>query len=390
MTAHSAAGPPSRGRRHFITALKVCAFAGALVFVASRVDWMDSVRLASGEVLQGRIENGFAPQTERVIIQLDDGGGRREIAAGDWERGSRRCGLRAALAALEILPLVGGLLVVAAMYLVHALRWWLLLGTAGLRGGVLAAIRLTCVGYFSNNFMPGNAGGDVIKAVGIARLNQGRRVRAVASVLVDRVVGLLGFAVMAAFAAACGHGTIPRLAHPGWGLGALGGMMLAGLLVFWPPSAARLGLLGRKLLGRRASERFGDWIGPYLRRPGRAVAGLGLALAAHACTVTAFVLFGRDLGIEAPVMVFAFAVPVTLVAAAVPVSPGGWGIREVSLLALFPTSGVWAAQPSSVVLLSVLWGAANLVVSLIGGLALLGGGQEARAWEAARSESVTV
>jgi glycosyltransferase 2 family protein len=379
---------PPRGRQIVLTVLKVLALAAAFAFVSTKVDWRDSVTLADGEVLRGTIRNGFAPDTDRVIIQPVDSEEPRELAAEAWVAGSRRCGLKSALASLEALPLIGGLLAVAAMYLVHALRWWVLLRTAGLVGSALAAIRLTYVGYFSNNFMPGNAGGDVVKAVGIARLNRGARMKAVSSVFVDRIVGLLGFAILAAVAAALGSGTLGLISEVRMGLAALAVMALGALVLFWPVLASPIGTVLRKILGGKLTEKLGDWFGPYQRQPGRTLFGVALALAAHACTILAFVLFGRDLGIEAPVMIFVFAVPVTLVAAAMPISPGGWGVREASLLTVFPTVGAHAAQPSSIVLLSVLWGAANLAVSLLGGFALLvGGGAEAQALDAARAES---
>src|SRR5262249_23496996 len=47
------------------------------------------------------------------------------------------------------------------------------------------------MGYFFNNFLPSSVGGDILKAAGIARV-QSRRTVAVATVLIDRIIGLCG------------------------------------------------------------------------------------------------------------------------------------------------------------------------------------------------------
>ena len=66
------------------------------------------------------------------------------------------------------------------------------------------AFRLTMIGLFSNIFIPGGAvGGDVVKAAFLsARTEAGKRVDAAVSVLVDRIVGLIGLFLLNLFLAA--------------------------------------------------------------------------------------------------------------------------------------------------------------------------------------------
>jgi uncharacterized membrane protein YbhN (UPF0104 family) len=52
-------------------------------------------------------------------------------------------------------------------------------------------MRLGLIGYYLSTFLPGSVGGDIIKAAFIAR-EQRRRTVAVATVLIDRAVGLCG------------------------------------------------------------------------------------------------------------------------------------------------------------------------------------------------------
>ena len=53
------------------------------------------------------------------------------------------------------------------------------------------AFRLGLLGFFFSTFLPGSVGGDLVKAAGIAR-EQSRRTVAVATVIMDRIMGLWG------------------------------------------------------------------------------------------------------------------------------------------------------------------------------------------------------
>jgi glycosyltransferase 2 family protein len=79
------------------------------------------------------------------------------------------------------------------------LRWYVLVRAQDLPFTVRNAMRLGLVSYFFNSILPGSVGGDVIKAVAVAR-EQSRRTVAVATVLIDRVIGLWALAWLVALA----------------------------------------------------------------------------------------------------------------------------------------------------------------------------------------------
>jgi uncharacterized protein (TIRG00374 family) len=83
----------------------------------------------------------------------------------------------------------------ALVYLVGLLftfyRWYVLVRAQDLPFTKLNALRLGLIGFFLSVFLPGSIGGDIIKAVFIAR-EQDRRTVAVSTVLIDRAVGLWG------------------------------------------------------------------------------------------------------------------------------------------------------------------------------------------------------
>jgi len=69
------------------------------------------------------------------------------------------------------------------------IRWGYLVRAIGLPFTVLDSVRLGFVGFFYNTMLPGSVGGDLIKAYCMAREHD-RRTRAIATIIVDRVVGL--------------------------------------------------------------------------------------------------------------------------------------------------------------------------------------------------------
>jgi glycosyltransferase 2 family protein len=78
-------------------------------------------------------------------------------------------------------------------------RWYLLVRAQDLPFTLRNAIRLGLVSYYFNSILPGSVGGDILKAVAVAR-EQSRRTVAVATILIDRVIGLWALAWLVALA----------------------------------------------------------------------------------------------------------------------------------------------------------------------------------------------
>ena len=76
-------------------------------------------------------------------------------------------------------------------------------------------------------------------------------------------------------------------------------------------------------------------------------------------------MLGRALGIEAGFAVYIAMVGGAVLLTALPVSLGGWGLREAGMVTLFGSVGV-PAEP--VLAMSIVWGLLPLVVSMPAGL----------------------
>jgi glycosyltransferase 2 family protein len=88
-------------------------------------------------------------------------------------------------------PLLIAFLLCAVGNFICWVRWFVLVRAQELPFTFVNGMRLGMVGFFFNTFMPGSVGGDIIKATFIAR-EQSRRAFAVGSVIIDRVIGLVG------------------------------------------------------------------------------------------------------------------------------------------------------------------------------------------------------
>ncbi|HUU09221.1 MAG TPA: lysylphosphatidylglycerol synthase transmembrane domain-containing protein [Phycisphaerae bacterium] len=84
---------------------------------------------------------------------------------------------------------------------VGAVRWRLLLGVQGIHITFLESLRLTYIGWFFNNWLPGGTGGDFVKAYYIAARTH-QKAEAVTVVFLDRLVGLVAMCLLGAAAVA--------------------------------------------------------------------------------------------------------------------------------------------------------------------------------------------
>jgi hypothetical protein len=91
--------------------------------------------------------------------------------------------------------LAAAILVLPLVHLITSYRWYVLLRAQDVRIGVARTFVLNMVGAFYNSFMPGSTGGDVVKAYYAAK-HTTHRTRAVLTVLIDRIIGLLALLVL--------------------------------------------------------------------------------------------------------------------------------------------------------------------------------------------------
>ena len=261
-------------------------------------------------------------------------------------------------------------------------RWRWLLKAVDLNISLLTAQRYTWIGLFCNNFIPGGTGGDFIKAFYIMRDFPASRLRAVFSVLVDRLLGLVSLALLGAFVVLFFLERFFLLAMAIWGVIAIA--LVIGTLLFSRRVRKHLGL-------NRLVDFFPASVQTILLQIDQAVmmyranrsgvlTWLLLGIGNHGVSVTCVVFFGQALGVGLPNIEYFILVPVINIVSAIPIAPNGWGIGEALYGKLFATYGseyvVGISNPEVTmqtrgITLSILFRVNSTIWSLLGGLAML-------------------
>lgn len=233
-------------------------------------------------------------------------------------------------------------------------RWRLLAEPLGFRAPWRHYFTLYYIGLFFNLFLPTSMGGDVVRAWTLAETKD-RRVKAFLSVVSDRLSGLLALVLLACLATLLFDQPLPAwIRLTVWGLAA--GMILGYALL--PVLAKR----SPKLLSvahALSVSRGHRW---------RWAVALGLSLLVQSASVAQIALMGEALGLRVPLLGYAVVVPLVSLLTMLPISVGGMGVREGSLLLLLAPFGV--SGPEAVGL-GLSWLAMNLVMGLGGGLVYL-------------------
>ncbi len=271
-------------------------------------------------------------------------------------------------------PLLGALLLYGVLgSLARGKRWQALVRPLGYPISLARSTELFLVGTFYNQILPTGMGGDVPKALLVARdggeLGIGRA-RAASSVLVDRAMGLLPLLAVGLLAlAAARDRATPAVALLLVGAGVAGVLGLAFLVRvgWWLPKLERLPLVGW-VLRRPPVAKFVASFGAYGGGPLWASAGWGLVFTA--LLVASNGLLGRAVGItQAGWLDWLIVVPLVALSILLP-SIGGWGVREVSYVALLGSlSPPVTADAATAV--SLLFQSLNLLMALVGGLLYL-------------------
>jgi uncharacterized membrane protein YbhN (UPF0104 family) len=264
--------------------------------------------------------------------------------------------------------LVVALAVFGASTIVAVWRWNLLLKTQRLEIGFQSLLGTFMVATYFNNFLPSNIGGDVIR-IGDTGRHANSKTLAATVVLMDRILGLIALV----FIAALGATAIGRLHHtaaPIWPVWLWAGF-LAGAAATTPAVFAPAGF-GRLL--RPLTVFHPEWVGGRITTltgalarfgedPGALVVAFAGAIVVQITLVLYYFAVAYALHLDIAFWDLAVVIPMSFVVQLLPVSVGGFGVREAFFSYYFHRIG----QPiEDAVLLSLVATALLMVFSLSG------------------------
>jgi uncharacterized membrane protein YbhN (UPF0104 family) len=242
-----------------------------------------------------------------------------------------------------------------------AARWYGILGALSAleaRMTRTAVVAATAVGAFFTQVLPSVAG-DGMRAWLVVRLGCDWR-NAVISVVIDRGVGVglliaLGFVILllpSGFTALGGYRHVVVIVY--------GMVLLAGAFAL---------LLTPAFVPLLARWRYSRWIGTLAASAHRVLIGgkspaiLGLGCLVHVLTIVIVWSLGRAQGLALPIPDAAVLFTVMVGVAVVPISIGGWGLREIAVISLL---GHYGVAPERALLFSLCFGLTFAIGSLPG------------------------
>lgn len=236
---------------------------------------------------------------------------------------------------------------------VGVLRWRVLLYAQGIKVSFFSAFRLTYIGFFFNLVIPGATGGDVVKAVYVAR-GQSKKAEAVTTVILDRFVGLYTIVVLSLF------GVLYKFSflwnYPGkravMGLTKTQALVLMVFVCFVIGTATVALLLSKRL---KQSEGFDKLLGKiplggvlrsayeatYLYRQRKEALAVCLiySFGSQIIAIISCLCFGLVVGDTLSPGSYFYLIPLGLVINGIPIAPMGWGIGEIGFSELFALVG---------------------------------------------------
>jgi len=236
---------------------------------------------------------------------------------------------------------------------IATLRWSVLLRTHYPSFSTRLLFRHYLVATLFNNILPTATGGDLIRSFYIYRHNRDA-VCAVSPIVTERVIGLV---VLLAINVAAIYLTdsIAIVSKTLWSTltlilaGAITALALIALpATYWPlhrilERLARFRVIGFIL-------RMGEATHGYLKRPATLLIIILYSATAQLLAVLVYYILAMGLGVDISIQIILVVIPLAFMAAALPISIGGMGVRELTTVGLLMRFGIAENDAAAVAL----------------------------------------
>jgi uncharacterized membrane protein YbhN (UPF0104 family) len=258
----------------------------------------------------------------------------------------------AAVARIELWRFVVAILLTLISRLAVARRWHVLLRSGGVNATWSQSLRITFAGLFANNFLPTTVGGDVARMAGALQVGFDATVSA-ASLVVDRLIGLFGFA----FTLPIG---LQFLANAPSQTGHAFPLTALATQTSW---TARMGNRVRKIWDRLLKA-----LKLWVSQPRALLSALFFTFVHMASLFTTLYLLLEGMHDFLPFWEVAGLQSLVYVVTLIPISISGWGVQEFSTSFAFSVLG--GVDPANSLVLALLIRTLYLLASLPGALVL--------------------
>ncbi len=244
--------------------------------------------------------------------------------------------------------------------LAWAARWRALLGVADVKLSLREAWRITLEAQAGGILLPGGIAGDALRVAHVhARAPQVVLPKVLASILADRVIGLV---TLASLAAACAFAFPGAQRETSLVLAAMPAAALLGWILVRRPEVARSRLVSGSKLGTRLLLPMLEYAAS-VRGPSAMRQGLLLSLLVSGVQLVVVRGLIAVLGVrpEHEALVYV-GTTFGMIVAALPIAPGSWGTAEAAYVLFLGQAGIPPSAAAAVCLLyRIFWYASGLV-----------------------------
>ena len=263
-----------------------------------------------------------------------------------------------------------GAALVLATVCVTISRWYLLVRALDLRFRVADAFRLGFLGFLLNFVGGGSVGGDLFKAFFIAKEQPGRRAEAVATVAMDRVVGLFALLLVTSTAI-----LVTGVADADWKVKAIcdftlvvTAVAIAFVVLMLVPRFRR----GRMVLAITRLPKIGPTlerliaaVGVYREKRLVLASTIGMSVFVHVSLPVAIYLAAVAIFDQPPTLPeHLILVPLAMCAGALPLTPAGLGTFELAVSELYKLLPVQAHEDGIIV--ALIYRLMTILVAVVG------------------------
>ncbi len=272
--------------------------------------------------------------------------------------------LRSALARVPLTRFIAVLLIYLVALTGGITKWHTVVNSAGAQLSFAASAQCYTSGLFGALFLPSIIGGDVARlAVGISR--SPRPAAVITGNVADRFLDVAAQLTLVSLGLMLLPGSLPvPLQAPAKRL-LLAGVVGVAVFLALVLALQRPLLRGRSIRIRRRLAQLRHAMRAVSRRPWRLVFGWLLGTSVQGTYVVLTALLGIACGLDLPLRVWLFAWPLAKIAAVMPITQGGIGVREAALVVLLAPFGAPASQ---VLATGIVWEGVIITAGLLAGL----------------------
>ena len=275
--------------------------------------------------------------------------------------------LRNALARVPLSRFIAVLLIYLVALTGGITKWHTVVNSAGAQLNFRASAECYTSGLFGALFLPSIIGGDVARlAVGISRSPHPAAV--ITGNVADRFLDVAAQLTLVSLGLLLLPGSLPVPFEGPAKHVLFAGLVAAAVVVVLMLVLQRRLLRGHSIRTRRRIAQLRHAMRAVSRRPGRLVFGWLLGTSVQGTYVLLTGLVGITCGLRLPLRVWLFAWPLAKIAAVMPITQGGIGVREAALVVLLAPFGAPAGQ---VLATGIVWEGVIITGGLLAGLTAL-------------------